>query len=68
MKLATDTLLEIVAIIQDGFANGKDVSQALRDLDLEQVCEPDGEVAVDAPLTLSKKYLAAHPRGHQAEN
>jgi hypothetical protein len=59
MKLANDALLEIVAIIQDGLANGRDVSQALRDLDLYDTSSGDR----DGPLGLSEEYLAAHPRG-----
>ncbi len=36
MKLGNDVLIEIVDIVRDGIANGKDVSEALRDLDLVQ--------------------------------
>lgn len=36
MKLGNDVLIEIVDIVRDGIANGKDVSEALRNLDLTQ--------------------------------
>lgn len=36
MKLGNDVLVEIVDIVRDGIANGKDVSEALRNLDLVQ--------------------------------
>jgi hypothetical protein len=36
MKLAEETLLEIVAIVQHGLVYEKDISQMLRDLDLEE--------------------------------
>lgn len=35
MKLGADVLLEIVSIVQDGLANGVDISQKLRELDLD---------------------------------
>ena len=65
MKLSKEALLEIVAIVQDGLMNGKDISQALRDLDFDLV---HGLPTVDksnidnGTLTLSSEYLAVHPR------
>jgi hypothetical protein len=75
MKLAKEALLEIVAILQDGLVGSKDISQALRDLDLVVTddsggCPPecmdfDQNTAV---LGLSPSYLSTHPRGEWKEN
>jgi hypothetical protein len=53
MKLSKEALLEIVAIFQEGLLEGKDMSQALRDLDLE--------IDVDK-LNLTREYVNSHPR------
>ena len=36
MKFGKDTLLEIVAIVQEGITLGQDISQKLREIDVEQ--------------------------------
>jgi hypothetical protein len=51
MKFGPSILLEIVAIVQDGFLNGKDVSQALRNI--EVVVDPDDP----EKLNLSDAYM-----------
>lgn len=48
MRLASDVLIEIMNIVQSGLLLQEDVSQALRDLDLEEI---DGE------LVLSEDYV-----------
>lgn len=53
MKFSKQVLIEIMAIVQDGLMTGSDVSQALRDLDLEV----DGD-----HLDLSREYLAVQGR------
>jgi hypothetical protein len=45
MKFSDDVLLEIVDIVRRGIATGTDVSQMLRDLDLE---ESDGRLVMTA--------------------
>ena len=49
MKLGKTTLLEIVNIVQEGLTKGIDISQRLRDLDVE---EKDGS------LELSDSYMS----------
>lgn len=58
MKLGKTALLEIVNIVLDGLANQKDISDGLRQLDLD-VLTKDGEPEC---LILSTEYLANHPR------
>lgn len=53
MKLANDVLIEIVDIVRDGLVNGKDVSEALRQLDL---------VGTENALTLSSEYKKSKGR------
>ena len=52
MRFGKDVLLEIVAIVQDGLVNGTDVSEKLRQVDVQ--------VATDAPdsdyVSLSDEY------------
>jgi hypothetical protein len=63
MKLSKNALLEIVAIVQDGLMNGKDISQALRDLDfVEQKGAILSQTDDIGKLTLSPDYLSVHPR------
>ena len=59
MRLSKETLLEIVAIFQNGLMQGKDASQALRELDLEIGIEE---------LVLSSDYLRGHPRATEWPN
>jgi hypothetical protein len=66
MKLDVMVLLEIVSLVQDGIANDRDISENLRQLDLERVATVDESVP-DAVqngwvLRLSDEYLADHPR------
>lgn len=61
MKLAPEVLLEIVAIVQNGLVYGKDVSEQLRNLDLEvkseDECPPECGDAV-CKLYLTEQYKA----------
>jgi hypothetical protein len=52
MKLAPDTLLEIMAILQSGILEMKDISGGLRDLDLE---ERDGKLGLSAEYVSSRE-------------
>lgn len=54
MKLAEISLLEVVSIVRDGLINGDDISEKLRNIDLE--ADRDGR------LTLTKPYLEASGR------
>jgi hypothetical protein len=67
MKLSKEALAEIVAILHEGLSGNKDVSQAFRDLDLDiihGIPEVEGGKNPDVgKLTLSKEYVATHPRG-----
>jgi hypothetical protein len=65
MKLSKEALVEIMAIVQMGLIEGKDISQGLRDLDLEVV--DVGTSGVLTALGLSQEYLAAHPRELEGE-
>ena len=60
MKLDKDALVEIVSIIQDGLSQMKDISQQLRDLDLEQSDDPQF-------LRLSDSYLELKGRNKSAD-
>lgn len=42
MKFAEDVLVEIVAIVQKGFAEGRDVSELLRQVDVDVDYVPAG--------------------------
>lgn len=44
MKLANDALLGIMACLRKGLAEGADISQLLRDMEL---VEKDGRIALD---------------------
>ena len=48
MKLGKTTLLEIVNIVQEGLTKGIDISQRLRDLDVE---EKDGSLELSDSYT-----------------
>lgn len=50
MKLGKTALLEIVNIVQEGLVKGVDISQRLRDLDLEEK---------EGALETSKTYVSA---------
>ena len=54
MKLGPSVLLEIVSIVQKGLVQRKDISEQLREIDVEQ--ETDGE-----SVRLSVKYIEEHP-------
>lgn len=45
MKLADDALIKIIEILRQGLMEGKDVSELLRELDLESV---NGKLSVQA--------------------
>lgn len=60
MKLSKQVLLEIVALIQDGIINDRDISENMRQLDLVPA---SGNVpAPGDELILTQEYLLAHPR------
>jgi hypothetical protein len=59
MKFDKEVLLEIIAIVLDGLSTGTDVSEQLRDLDLETTEAGKGG---ERQLTLSADYVAKHPR------
>ena len=61
MKLAPEALLEIVNILRTGLAEGKDVSQALRELDL--VVDPTDPS--QSTLALSVGYKAVRAAAEQ---
>lgn len=52
MKLGSDTLLCIVDIVRQGFVEGKDISQKLREIDLVEEIK-NGQ---DSTLVLSDEY------------
>ena len=58
MKLSKTALLEIVEIIREGLAEGKDISDGLRQLDLEAVHNHEDVVT----LELTERYVELHPR------
>lgn len=49
MKLGTDALLRIIDVVRLGLTEGKDISQFLRELDLD--------VSTDNTLVLSEVYI-----------
>lgn len=61
MKLGNDVLIEIVDIVRDGIANGKDVSEALRGLDLVQDVVL-ADVYENQRLVLSNTYKTSKGR------
>jgi hypothetical protein len=58
MKLSKTVLLEIVEIIREGLAEGKDISDGLRQLDLYVTHATNDAVE----LELTEEYLKTHPR------
>lgn len=56
MKLGKSVLVEIVAILQVGLTEGKDISQMLRDIDLDVDLEKQ-------VVELSEGYLKSRGRG-----
>jgi hypothetical protein len=65
MRLSKEALLEIVALVQDGIFNSRDISDNLRQLDLVPQDETGGvpdEWHDDCRLALAQAYLASHPR------
>ncbi len=61
MKLGNDVLVEIVDIVRDGIANGKDISQSLRDIDLVQDVVL-ADTYENQKLVLSNSYKSAKGR------
>lgn len=59
MKLGKNVLLEIVEILRVGLTEGVDISDLLRELDLEQ--ESDLQTGEEV-LVLSRKFLASKGR------
>lgn len=65
MKLNDEVLLEIVDIVRIGLVEGKDVSDLLRDLDLDVekgVAEAASIIGSQDHLTLSQGYKARKGR------
>ena len=59
MRLNKHVLLEIVVLVQDGIMHGRDISENLRQLDLD--IDPFGS-DLAPELKLSDFYLRDHPR------
>lgn len=57
MKLSKESLIEIIAVVQDGLLGKKDASQGLRELDFEPT--------VGGELKLSDEYITSHPRSQE---
>lgn len=60
MKLGPDVLVEIVSIVQEGIMKGEDISQRLRDIDLDlsfKATEEEPDL-----LKLSQNYLNSQGR------
>lgn len=53
MRLGSDVLLEIVDIVRRGLVEGMDISDLLRELDLDETVDQD----TGPQLTLSTDYL-----------
>lgn len=72
MKLSSEALLEIMAIIQDGLLGEKDASQGLRELDLTiKHGIPEVEGGNDptvGQIVLTEEYVASHPRSQVWED
>ena len=67
MKFGKSVLLEIVDVVREGLLTGKDISQALREID---VVEKVGGLLNDedvGKLVLSDEYVATHPRADEWE-
>ena len=65
MKLGKSALLEIVAIVQDGIIEGRDISEQLRELELVPT---SGEVPSPGDLLeLSVAYTTRYPRASDWE-
>lgn len=60
MKLGEDVLLEIVEILRTGLAEGKDISDLLRDVDLEIPTQVDD--MSPRRVCLSREYRARKGR------
>lgn len=60
MKLGDDVLVEIVDIVRTGLVEQKDISDLLRELDLEQLTQMDD--MSPRILTLTKEYKARKGR------
>lgn len=66
MKLGKSALLEIVAIFQEGMLGDTDVSDRLRELDLDAVHDP--AATDDHRLELTAEYVAKYPRSEDWED
>jgi hypothetical protein len=64
MKLGKTVLLEIMDIVRKGLAEGIDVSQALREIDVHTVDADSGSYA--GTVELSTAYVETHPRAKDA--
>lgn len=62
MKLGEDVLLEIIDIVRQGLIEGKDVSEMLRDIDLECPSADLHGVVADDKIFLSESYKKSKGR------
>lgn len=60
MTFGPDVLVEIISILQDGIMKGEDISQRLRDIDVDLAFKPTDEEPT--LLRLSQKYLKSQDR------
>ena len=60
MKLGNDVLLEIVDIVRTGLLEGKDISDMLREVDLEQPTQMDD--MSERVVCLSREYKKSKGR------
>ena len=65
MKLGTSVLLEVVAIVQDGIYRGTDISEKLRELDVDVFGPEDSD---ENTVELSDTYVQTHPRATEWDN
>ena len=62
MKFGKSVLLEIAALVLEGLVKGEDVSEKLRQIDVDVVGPEDGD---ENSIELSEEYVASHPRGEE---
>ncbi|MHB8407897.1 MAG: hypothetical protein ACYDHY_07425 [Acidiferrobacterales bacterium] len=61
MRLAKEVLIEIVDLVRQGLVTNTDISEKLRQLDLE--VKADAENQGLPSLALTEEYLIKNPRG-----
>jgi hypothetical protein len=63
MKLSAEVLLEIVNIVQKGILEGIDVSEMLREIDLDVPTVDHGRTYSNSLLLLSEEYKSKRDNG-----